>query len=70
MEPIRLGIEDMASAGSLELVANALRMVPGVISVRPVPGAQEFRVEAAENVDPDELVAAAQKAGCIASVIG
>lgn len=69
MEPIRLKIEGMAASGSVEAVENALRMVPGVLSVRP-GSASDVIVEAAENVDPDDLVAAARKAGYIATPVG
>ena len=68
MQPIRLTIHDIASAGALQAVENALRLVPGVISVRPDPAGHDVLVEAGENVNVDDLVAAVQKAGYVATV--
>jgi copper chaperone CopZ len=68
MEPIRLRLEGPASVGAMEAVENALRLVPGVISVRADPAAHEVHVTAAESVDADELIKAAQKTGAIATL--
>lgn len=70
MEPMRLKIENLSSAGSPMAVENALLLVPGVMRVHIDHKHREIRVEAGENVQPDELVAAAQKAGCVATVVG
>ena len=70
MQPIRLKIEDMASAGALQAVENALRIVPGVLSVRPDLAGNDVLVEAGESVDVDDLVAAVQKAGYVATLAG
>ena len=70
MEPIRLAIQNVAASAGAETVENAIRMVPGVISVRTEPSGHEVLVEAADNVGPDELIAAARKAGYIAVLAG
>ena len=70
MRPIRLTIQDIASPGSVEAVENALRLVPGVISVHPDLAAHGIVVEAGESVDIDALIAAVQKAGYIATLVG
>ncbi len=69
MEPIRLEIPGLA-AGGADAVENALRMVPGVLSVRSDPAGHAVRVEAVENVKIEELIAAVQKAGYIATLAG
>ncbi len=69
MEPIRLEIADLA-AGANEAVENAIRMVPGVMSVRADPAGNGVRVEAVENVKVDDLIAAVRKAGYIATLAG
>ena len=71
MQPIRLKIEAVGVAGGLEAIENALRAVPGVLSVRfdPVPG-DELHVEAADTIDPELLVEAVQDAGYIATLVG
>jgi copper chaperone CopZ len=69
MEPIRLEIPGLA-AGGADAVENALRMVPGVLSVRSDPAGQSVRVEAVEDVKIEELIAAVQKAGYIATFVG
>ena len=70
MEPSRLILEGAPSVGALEAVENALRMVPGVMSVRADPAGKELHVSAAESVDPDELIKAAEKTGAIATLAG
>jgi hypothetical protein len=70
MEPIRLAVERMASAGPLEAMENALRTVPGVISVRTAPSGSEVLVEAVETIEPDDLVKAAQNAGYVVTIVG
>ena len=70
MEPIRLRLEGAASAGALRAVENALRTVPGVLSVRADPAGNEIHVSASESVDPDDLIKAAQKAGSVATLAG
>ena len=70
MEPIRLQLEEPATAGALEAVENALRLVPGVMSVRADPAGNEIHVTAAESVDADDLIKAAQKTGAIATLAG
>jgi copper chaperone CopZ len=70
MKPTRLKIESMASTGGGETLEDALRLVPGVMSVRTEPGASDVLVEAAENVEPADLVAAAQKAGYVVVLAG
>jgi len=70
MDPIRLSIEGMASAGGIDAVENAIRMVPGVVSVRADSSGTCVLVEAAENVHPDDLIAAALKAGYNATLAG
>ena len=69
MRPIRLTIRDLASPGTVDTVENALRMVPGVISVHADLADHSVVVEAAESVDVDMLVAAVQKAGYIATLV-
>jgi copper chaperone CopZ len=51
-------------------VENALRLVPGVISVHADPAAHSVVVEAGDSVEIDELIAAVQKAGYIATLVG
>ena len=70
MEPIRLAIQGLASAASLEPVEEALRMVPGVMSVRPDSSGNVILVEAADTVRGDDLVAALLKAGFVAALAG
>jgi copper chaperone CopZ len=70
LQPIRLEIVDLGAAGALEGVENALRTVPGVMSVRADPRGEGVHVEAADSIDPDDLVAAVQKAGYIATLAG
>ena len=69
METIRLEIAGYA-AGSNEPIENALRMVPGVISVRGEPAGKGVRVEVSDTVTADELIAALSKAGYIATLAG
>ena len=69
MEPIRLTLVG-PGAPILTEVENALRIVPGVISVRMAPTGHDVLVEAAGNLDPSQLVEALQKAGHIATVSG
>jgi copper chaperone CopZ len=69
MEPIRLKIEGRVG-GSSEGVENALRTVPGVMSVRADPTGNGVHVEAAEGVKADDLIAAARKAGYITTLAG
>lgn len=45
-------------------------MLPGVISVHTAPGSNEVIVDAAGSIGPDDLIAAARKAGYIAVVAG
>jgi hypothetical protein len=70
MEPIRLTIERGDKPGAAAEVENALRMVPGVLSVRLQPHGADVVVEAADSVAPDELIAAARKAGYVATLSG
>jgi hypothetical protein len=70
MQPIRLTIEPTDAPGSPAVLEDALRLVPGVISVHAFPGGTELIVEAAVNVRSDDLIAAARKAGYIAVVAG
>jgi copper chaperone CopZ len=70
MIPIRLIIEDVGSAGSPEAVESALAVVPGVMSVHIDPAGVDVLVEAGENVDPDALILALQKIGCVATLAG
>lgn len=70
MEPIRLSIEGLASAAAAQPAAEALRMVPGVISVRPDSSGNAVLVEAAEGVQADDLIAALLKAGFVATRAG
>ena len=70
MRPIRLTIQEIASPGSVETVENALRLVPGVISVHADPAAPSVVGEAGDSVEIDELIAAVQKAGYIATLVG
>jgi copper chaperone CopZ len=71
MEPIRLRIEGGSGPGGIEAVENALRTVPGVMSVRLAAVARdEILVEAAETVSAESLVEAVENAGHIAVVIG
>jgi copper chaperone CopZ len=71
MEPIRLKIAGLGASADLTMVENALRTVPGVVSVRPDPKAvDEVRVEAAASVTPDALVKAILDAGYVATPIG
>ena len=70
MRPIRLTIQEIASPGSVETVENALRMVPGVISVHADPPAHGVVVEAGDSIEIDDLIAAVQKAGYIATLVG
>ena len=71
MQPIRLKIEGAGATAGIGEIENALRTVPGVLSVRldPVPG-QGLHVEAADTVDPQLLIEAVQNAGYIATLIG
>jgi copper chaperone CopZ len=68
MEPIRLKIEGLSL--SLSAVETTLMLVPGVMSVQAEPDRRAVRVEAADSVTGDELVAALQKIGCVATVAG
>ena len=68
MEIIRLNIAGLA--GTNEAVENALRTVPGVMSVRADPAGHGVRVEVIETVTADELIAAVQKAGYVATLAG
>jgi copper chaperone CopZ len=71
MEPVRLKIAGIGANADLVAVENALRLVPGVISVRAEPkSSDEVLVEAARTVDPEKLLAAVSDAGYIASLIG
>ena len=70
MRPIRLTIEDLAAPGSVEAVENALRLVPGVISVHADLADHGVVVEAGESLDIDVLIAAVQKAAYIATLVG
>jgi len=70
MRPIRLTIEELSSPGSVDAVENALRLVPGVISVHADLVDHGVVVEAGESVDIDVLIAAVQKAGYIATLVG
>jgi copper chaperone CopZ len=70
MEPIRLTIERAGAPGAATAVEEALRMVPGVVSVRVQPHGADVVVEAADNVDPEDLIAAAQKAGFVVTLAG
>ena len=70
MRPIRLTIEELSSPGSVDAVENALRLVPGVISVHADLADHDVVVEAGESVDIDVLIAAVQKAGYIATLVG
>ena len=70
MRPIRLTIKDFSSPGSVEAVENALHLVPGVISVHADLAGHGVVVEAGESVDIDVLIAAVQKAGYIATLVG
>lgn len=69
MEPIRLEIAGLA-AGANEAVENALRTVPGVMSVRSDPAGNGVRIEAVDDIDVEELIAAVGKAGYIATLAG
>lgn len=69
MEPIRLEIAGLA-AGASEGVENAIRTVPGVMSVRADPAGHGVHIEAVEDIDVDEIIAAVQKAGYIATLAG
>ena len=68
METIRLEIAGLAGAN--EAVENALRTVPGVMSVRADPAGNGVRVEVTESVKGDDLIAAVGKAGYIAVLAG
>ena len=69
METIRLEIAGFAAA-SHEAIENALRMVPGVMSVRVDPAGRGVRVEVTDTVKADDLIAALGKAGYIATLSG
>ena len=69
METIRLDIGGFAAA-SHEGVENALRIVPGVMSVRADPDGRGVRVEVTDTVKADDLIAALFKAGYIATLSG
>jgi copper chaperone CopZ len=70
MHPIRLTIQEIASPGSIDAVENALRLIPGVVSVHADPASRGVVVEAGASVDVDDLIAAVQKAGYIATLVG
>lgn len=70
MDPIRLAIEGVASAAATQAVENAIRMVPGVVSVRHDSSGNGVTVDAAENVRADDLIAAVAKAGYVATLEG
>jgi Cu+-exporting ATPase len=70
VQPIRLTIQGMASAGCAEAVEHAVRTVPGVMCVRVDLVGSDVLVEAGESVDVDALLAAVQQAGYIATLAG
>jgi hypothetical protein len=69
MEPIRIRIEH-PPGDSLDAAQNMIRTVPGVLSVRIEPGKQELLVEAADTVDPEEVLTAVRKSGVVGALIG
>jgi hypothetical protein len=70
MEPIRVNIVRPPTTGGIDAAANMIRTVPGVLSVRRGPGKDELLVEAADTVDPDDVLTAVEKTGAAASLIG
>ena len=70
VRPIRLTIQDIASAAGVEAVEHALRTVPGVMTVRADLAGNDVLVEAAETVQPDALIAAVEEAGFVAVLSG
>ena len=69
METIRLEIAGFAAA-SHHAVENALRIVPGVMSVRADPAGHGVHVEVTDTIKADDLVVALSKAGYIATLSG
>jgi hypothetical protein len=70
MRPIRLRIEGPAAATRFAAVKDALALLPGVLGVSPEPDPREIRVEAADEIDPDKLIAALREAGVAATLAG
>lgn len=69
MDTIRLEIADAAMA-SKDAVENALRIVPGVMSVRADPAGHGVHVEVTDTTKADDLIVALGKAGYIATLSG
>ena len=70
MEPIRVNIEGPPTGASIEAAQNMVRTLPGVLSVRLEPGKNELVVEAAETVDPEDVLVAIRKVGATGSLVG
>jgi hypothetical protein len=70
MNPIHLLIQGLGSSGTLDAVEAALRMVPGVLSVRLDTTGRGVLVEAADTVEPENVIAALLKAGYVATLAG
>jgi copper chaperone CopZ len=71
VETTRLRIEGASALGGIAAVEEALRTVPGVLRVRADPAAgDEVLVEAADTLDPDALLKAAENAGFIVTIAG
>lgn len=69
MQPIRLRIEGKGATRGVEAIENALRAVPGVLTVRFDPASgDELHVEAADTVNTELLIGAVRKAGYIATL--
>jgi copper chaperone CopZ len=69
MDIIRLEIADAAAAPK-DAVENALRIVPGVMSVRADPAGHGVHVEVTDTITADDLIVALGKAGYIATLSG
>lgn len=70
MRPIRLAVEGGPAGARMGAVEDVLAGVPGVLAVRAEPGEAAVSVEAADEVDPDALVARLREAGFTATFAG
>jgi copper chaperone CopZ len=70
MDIIRLQISGMSASGTPGGAEAALREVAGVLSVHAEVGGRSLDVHVAPSVTADELIAAVERAGYVATLAG
>lgn len=70
MDVVRLELSELAAPDNLAAIEAAIREVPGVVSVHADPAGHAVDVQIAPTVTGDEIVAAVERAGYVATVAG